>query len=145
MKTWTVGLVSSLHLFVCIHLLPLLLPPVSYRCLLGLYEIFWPGSFTEHIIRKHWTVTTWGPFSYLFRGGWGEGGEACKTSSWPEYHSRLRCPMVHLDKRGERRAAEWINGLIDGMGAELRLVSISSVFYRQVWGSVSPNNTWVLK
>lgn len=69
--------------------------------------------------------------AFLLSFSWGLGGEACKTSSWPEYHSRLRRPTVHLDKSGERQAAEWINGLIDGMGAELRLVSISSVFYRK--------------
>lgn len=56
--------------------LPPSCPTVSLISLMGLYEIFWPGFYREHIIRNHWTMTlTWGLFSYLFwergRGGGG--------------------------------------------------------------------------
>ncbi len=100
--------ILSLRLCLCLFPASLSPPPsvipFSYLSLVGLYEIFWPGSYSEHIIRNHWAVTpTWGLFSYLF----GEGGlkrrregVACKTSSWSEFDTGLKwwCPTIHLDR-----------------------------------------------
>lgn len=109
------GASSSFHLSLLVSLsLPCLsvypsFPPVSYRSLMGLHEIFWPGSYSEHIIRNRWTVTpTWGLFSYLFLGGGGgagvreeegqEGGQPVKHVHGHNTGLKWWCPTRHGDR-----------------------------------------------